>query len=314
MNTTLGIIIPCHNEAEVIDETASRLTTYLDKLIAAKIISEKSFIKFIDDGSSDDTWQQIAALSAENGLIKGIKLSRNFGHQNALAAGLLNTDQDFDCLVSMDADLQDDILVIEQFLEAFEKGNDIVYGVRSSRVKDSFFKRKTAHGFYRLFSFLGGEIVFDHADFRLVSRRVVEQLRSFSEVNLFLRGIFPLMGFKSAVVPYKRSERYAGKTKYSLRKMMSFSLDGITSFSIKPLRMITLLGFFIFLISMAYALWVIVSLAQEKTVPGWTSTVLPIVLLGGIQILALGLIGEYVGKAYIEIKKRPRYIIEKIVG
>lgn len=313
MSVILGIIIPCYNEQEVINETAFRLNEYFTKLIKENKISDQSFIRFVDDGSSDGTWTIIERLSAENPMITGLKLSRNFGHQNALSAGLLNNMREYDCLISMDADLQDEIEAIEKFLAEFEGGAEIVYGVREARPKDSFFKKHTAHLFYRLFAFLGGEIVFDHADFRLAGKRVLEALNSFPEVNLFLRGIFPLIGFKSATVPYTRSERYAGRSKYSVRKMLSFSFDGITSFSIKPLRMITVAGFIIFFISMLYAVWVVVTLLQEKSIPGWTSTVLPIVLLGGIQILAIGLIGEYVGKAYIEIKSRPRYIIDKVL-
>ncbi len=313
MDVTMGVIIPCYNEAEVIQETAKRLTGFFDELINDKKISDTSFIKFVDDGSTDNTWMEIEHLCTSNKYIHGLKLSRNFGHQNALAAGMLNNSKEYDCLVSMDADLQDDYLVIEDFIEEFQNGSEIVYGVRSSRKSDSFFKRLSARFFYRLMMLLGGQIVNNHADFRLVSKRAVEDLKSFNEVNLFLRGIFPLIGYNTAKVFYSRPERYAGKSKYSIRKMLSFSFDGITSFSIRPLRFITMLGFLISIISMIYAVWIIAALLQDQTIPGWTSTVLPIVLLGGIQIFAIGLIGEYVGKAYIEIKSRPRYIIDRML-
>jgi glycosyltransferase involved in cell wall biosynthesis len=308
----LAIVVPCFNEEEVLPQTAARLATVLERLGAAGRIAEGSHVVFVDDGSRDGTWRLIEQLSRRDPRMRGIKLSRNRGHQNALLAGLFTADGDV--LVSIDADLQDDVDVIEEMLSQHSQGTQVVYGVRDNRASDGVFKRATALGFYRLFRALGAESVHNHADFRLLSRRAVNALRDFREVNLFLRGIVPLIGFKSAVVYYTRTERVAGVSKYPLRKMVALALDAVTSFSVVPLRLISALGILVFLFSLGmgmYTLWV--RLFTERAVPGWTSTLLPIYALGGLQILCIGVLGEYLGKVYQETKQRPRYIIEKIL-
>jgi polyisoprenyl-phosphate glycosyltransferase len=309
---SLGIVVPCFNEEEVLLETARRLTTLLRALMTDGRVAAGSQVVFVDDGSRDRTWELIEGLATSDTLVGGIKLSRNRGHQNALLAGLYTCDADV--LLSVDADLQDDIQAIPEMVRAYARGADIVYGVRNDRASDGFFKRATAQTFYRLISALGAESVYNHADFRLMSRRAVEALKSFREVNLFLRGMVPLIGFKSAIVYYTRSERFAGESKYPLRKMIALALDAVTSFSIAPLRFITGLGFLVFLLSAAMGLWTVwVRLFTDRAVPGWTSTLLPIYLLGGLQILCVGVLGEYLGRVYQETKARPRYIIEKHV-
>jgi glycosyltransferase involved in cell wall biosynthesis len=309
---SLGIVVPCFNEQEVLLETARRLTTLLRALMTDGRVAAGSQVVFVDDGSRDRTWELIEGLATSDTLVGGIKLSRNRGHQNALLAGLYTCDADV--LLSVDADLQDDIQAIPEMVRAYGRGADIVYGVRNDRASDGFFKRATAQTFYRLISALGAESVYNHADFRLMSRRAVEALKSFREVNLFLRGMVPLIGFKSAIVYYTRSERFAGESKYPLRKMIALALDAVTSFSIAPLRFITGLGFLVFLLSAAMGLWTVwVRLFTDRAVPGWTSTLLPIYLLGGLQILCVGVLGEYLGRVYQETKARPRYIIEKHV-
>jgi glycosyltransferase involved in cell wall biosynthesis len=309
---SLGIVVPCFNEEEVLLETARRLTTLLRALMTDGRVAAGSQVVFVDDGSRDRTWELIEGLATSDTLVGGIKLSRNRGHQNALLAGLYTCDADV--LLSVDADLQDDIQAIPEMVRAYGRGADIVYGVRNDRASDGFFKRATAQTFYRLISALGAESVYNHADFRLMSRRAVEALKSFREVNLFLRGMVPLIGFKSAIVYYTRSERFAGESKYPLRKMIALALDAVTSFSIAPLRFITGLGFLVFLLSAAMGLWTVwVRLFTDRAVPGWTSTLLPIYLLGGLQILCVGVLGEYLGRVYQETKARPRYIIEKHV-
>jgi glycosyltransferase involved in cell wall biosynthesis len=309
----LGIIVPCHNEDQLLRETTRQLLNVLDRLIESGNISSDSRIYYIDDGSTDSTWDLVETLGNETGRIAGIKLSRNIGHQNALLAGLFTIDAD--ATVSIDADMQDDAAAIDQMVEQYIQGADIVYGVRDDRTTDTLFKRTTAHVFYRLMAFLGVDIVYNHADYRLMSRRAVEALKEFQEVNLFLRGIVPLIGFRSAVVYYKRSERFAGDTKYSLRKMLSLALEGVTSFSVTPLRIITSLGLLIFAFSMLMSLYVFsIKIFTNTAVPGWASTVLPIYLLGGIQIFCIGIIGEYIGRIYREVKARPRYIIEKFIN
>jgi len=306
----LSIVVPCYNEEEVLNESSKQLLALLKKLVQKKEIDENSYIYFVDDGSKDSTWEIISKLSEDNSQIKGIKLSRNKGHQNALLAGLYSAKGD--AIVSIDADLQDDVSVIEKMVRKFKDGNDIVYGVRSKRDNDSWFKRFSAEGFYKLMAFMGVDIVFNHADYRLMSRRVVEHLKSYEEVNLFLRAMVQLIGFKSDVVEYERSERFAGESKYPLRKMLSFAWDGITSFSVTPLRLISLIGATIFVISLFISIWALgVKLFGSSAVPGWASTVLPIYFIGGIQLLSLGVIGEYVGKIYSETKKRPKFIIEQ---
>jgi glycosyltransferase involved in cell wall biosynthesis len=308
----IGVIVPCYNEEAVLDETAARLTALLDQLIKKGKISKMSKIWFIDDGSNDRTWHIIERLSASNGYISGIKLSRNVGHQNALLAGLSTVDGD--ALASVDADLQDDIVCIEKMIDEWRGGAEIVYGVRKKRNTDTVFKRLTALTFYKLMRWMGVEVVFNHADFRLMSRRAIECLKEFREINLFIRGIVPLIGFKSSVVYYERNERFAGESKYPLKKMLAFALDGITSFSVVPLRMITFIGFMVFTVSTLMSGWVIIiKWFGERAVPGWASTVLPMYFIGGIQILCIGIIGEYLGKIYTEVKDRPRYIIEKII-
>jgi glycosyltransferase involved in cell wall biosynthesis len=308
----LAIVVPCFNEEEVLPQTAARLQALLARLRAAERITPDSHVVFVDDGSRDGTWDLIERLSREDERMRGIKLSRNRGHQNALLAGLFTAEGDE--LVSVDADLQDDVEVIEQMLSQHAQGTQVVYGVRDNRASDGAFKRASALAFYRLIRSLGVESVYNHADFRLLSRRAVDALREFHEVNLFLRGIVPLIGFKSAVVYYTRSHRAAGTSKYPLRKMLALALDAVTSFSVVPLRLISALGVLVFLFSLGmetYTLWVRIFTA--RAVPGWTSTLLPIYALGGLQILCVGVLGEYLGKVYQETKHRPRYIIEKVL-
>jgi glycosyltransferase involved in cell wall biosynthesis len=314
METTppvLGIIIPCYNEQEIIKYSIEKLLGIIKLQVDSNLLSDKSFIGIIDDRSRDNSWAIIKDLLSKHPQVKAIKLAANRGHQYALLAGLTGFKEDADCLISIDADLQDDIAVIFQMVDKFRQGNDIVYGIRKKRITDSFFKRASAYGFYRFMSFLGTNVIHNHADFRLTSRRVNEELMNFQEVNLFLRGIFPLMGFNTALVYYERSERQAGKTKYPFKKMLSLALDGITSFSIVPLRIITVIGFLVFfmcLILMGYALW---AYFTHRTIAGWFSTVLPFYFLGGIQILCIGILGEYLGKIYKEVKKRPRFIVDE---
>jgi glycosyltransferase involved in cell wall biosynthesis len=308
----LAIVVPCYNEEEVLPETARRLTLLLQEMMAGESVTADSQIVFVDDGSRDRTWDLIEILASADACIGGIKLSRNRGHQNALLAGLYTCEADI--LLSVDADLQDDIQVIPEMVQAHAHGAHVVYGVRNNRSSDGLFKRATAQGFYHLLSALGADSIYNHADFRLMSRRAIEALKSFREVNLFLRGLVPLIGFKSAIVYYTRSERFAGESKYPLRKMLALAWDAVTSFSVAPLRFITGLGFLVFLLSAAMGGWTLwVRLFTDHAVPGWASTMLPIYLLGGIQILCIGVIGEYLGKVYQETKSRPRYIIEKCV-
>ncbi|MGR9108870.1 MAG: glycosyltransferase family 2 protein [Gammaproteobacteria bacterium] len=309
----LGVVVPCYNEEEVLPETARRLLALLSKMISAEKIGPDSKIYFVDDGSSDRTWSIIDGLSERDSRISGIKLARNCGHQNALLAGLFTAGGD--ALISIDADLQDDIKVMEEMVEQFHKGAQIVYGVRKQRSSDTFLKRFTAQGFYRLMKLLGGESIYNHADYRLMSRRAIEELKKFKEVNLFLRGLIPLIGFRSSVVYYDRAERFAGKSKYPWKKMIGFALNAITSFSIVPLRLITLTGFLVFCGTIVISFWVLyVRFFTSTAVPGWASTVLPIYLISGIQIVCIGIVGEYLGKIYREVKERPRYIIEKLTN
>ena len=309
---TIGILVPCYNEEEVLEETTLRLLKLLDHLQETGKIGAGSKIYYIDDGSADNTWLLIESLNEKYSRVAGIKLSRNMGHQNALLAGLLTVDKDV--LVSIDADLQDDIDVIENMLAEYNQGAEVVYGVRDNRGTDSAFKCVSAQWFYRIMQLLGASVVLNHADFRLMSRAAVEALKDFEEVNLFLRGIIPLLGFKSAIVRYKRNPRYAGRSKYTFGKMLSFALEGITSFSILPLRFITVVGFLVFLLSIFMGIYVLfIKLVTDSAIPGWASTVLPIYILGGIQIFFIGILGEYIGKIYKEVKRRPRYIIEKTI-
>ena len=312
-NEILYITVPCYNEEEVLPETSKRLKKKLTELIQSAGISEKSRILFVDDGSKDQTWSYIRTLCQEDECFSGLKLAHNRGHQNALMAGLLTAKEYADIVISMDADLQDDIQVIDQFIEKYRSGNDIVYGVRSSRKRDSFFKRSTALAYYRFLQKMGVDIVYNHADYRLMSKRAIEALAEFKEVNLFLRGIVPLIGFQTAVVEYERSSRFAGESKYPLKKMLSFAIDGITSFSIKTIRMITALGFVIFDFSLIMLVYSIIIKVTGHADSGWASLICSIWMIGGIQLLSLGIIGEYIGKIYHETKARPRYIIEEFI-
>ena len=309
---TLYIVVPCYNEEEVLFETSTRLKEKMRLLHEKNLIDDESRVMFVDDGSRDKTWEIISGLVKEDKLFSGVKLSKNQGHQNALLAGLMTAKQYADCVISMDADLQDDINAVDEFIEKYNQGNDVVYGVRSSRKKDSIFKRTTAQGFYKFMKLLGVDIVYNHADYRLMSKRALDALEEYSEANLFLRGIVPLIGFKWDVVEYERSERFAGESKYPLKKMLSFAFDGITSFSVRPIRIITSIGFLIFLASLISIIVLLLLKLVGTTVQGWTTLMASIWMIGGIQLLSLGVIGEYIGKIYKEVKRRPRYIIETI--
>lgn len=310
-STTLSIVVPCFNEEAVLQETYLRLSTLLRQLVASGKVSPQSEIVFVDDGSLDATWHLIDGWVQTGAPVMGIKLSRNCGHQNALLAGLSSAKGD--AVITIDADLQDDEAAIERMVDAFHEGNEVVYGVRARRDSDTWFKRTTAQGFYRLMRRLGVKTVFDHADYRLLSRRAIYHLGQFGEVNLFLRGIVPLLGLRSSIVYYDRRARLAGESKYPLGKMLEFALNGITSFSVAPLRAITLLGFLVSLACLALAAWaLLVKIMSTNTVPGWASTILPIYFLGGVQLFCAGVLGEYVGKIYMEIKRRPRFLIERI--
>jgi len=308
----LGIVIPCYNEEEVILEINKRLQTLLDSMIENGDISNESFICFVDDGSTDDTWDKIKEVQEKNAYVKGIKLSRNFGHQNALIAGLMQLQNDADALISMDANLQDDIGLIENFVEKYKEGYEIVYGIREDRNIDSNFKRGTARFFYKLQYFMGIETIQNHADYRLLSQKALHALSQYTEINLFLRGIVPMLGFRSCSVYYTRKARFAGVTKYPLGKMVRFALDGIASFSIRPLRLITVVGFVLFLLSLIGIVWVVIEkFILGNAVQGWASTMVSIYFIGGIQVMSLGVIGEYIGRTFQESKGRPRYIIDK---
>lgn len=306
----LYMVIPCYNEQEVLPETSRQLKEVMYGLMESGKISRESRVMFVNDGSRDDTWPIIERLHAEDPLFVGLKLSRNKGHQNALLAGLMTAKEYADVTISMDADLQDDVGVIEKFMDKYYEGCDVVYGVRSSRKTDTFFKKFTAQSFYKLMMAMGVDIVYNHADCRLMSKRSLYDLEQFKEVNLFLRGIVPLIGYKSEVVTYERNERFAGESKYPLKKMLAFAMDGMTSFSIKPIRMITSLGVLIFAGSLIMLIYSVVQHFLGNTVSGWTSTIVSIWAIGGLQILSIGVIGEYIGKIYMETKARPKYFIE----
>ncbi len=314
MSNKLMVVIPCYNEEEVLRETARRLTEKMAQLTRDGYCDESSRVLFVDDGSKDTTWAIIRALHDENPLFEGLKLSRNRGHQNALLAGLMTARRHCDVSISMDADLQDDMNAMDRFIAEYRDGCDIVYGVRNKRDTDTFFKRRTALMFYGLMKSLGVDITYNHADYRLMSRRALDALAGFREVNLFLRGLAPLVGFQSGYVYYDRSERFAGKSKYPFQKMLAFAIDGITSFSVKPLRLITTLGVIIFLISLLMLVYTLGAFIGGRAVTGWTSTLASIWFIGGIQLLSLGVIGEYVGKVYNESKHRPRFIIDRYVN
>ena len=311
---TVYLVIPCYNEEEVLPETVKRLTEKLQKMQQAGLAGTKSRMLFVDDGSKDRTWSLISAFSDQNLLVCGLKLAHNRGHQNALLAGLMEAKARADCAISLDADLQDDIEVLDEFVQKFREGCDVVYGVRKKRETDSFFKRTTAQGFYRVMRLLGVETVYNHADYRLMSQRALDALSEYREVNLFLRGIVPLIGYRSDYVFYDRHERFAGESKYPLKKMISFALDGITSFSVKPLKIISNLGILLSVLSVGGLIYALISYFTGNAVAGWTATISSIWLLGGIQLLCIGVVGGYVGKIYSEVKARPRYRIEQKVG
>ena len=312
-NDILYLVIPCYNEEAVLHETAKQLLEKMNSMFERGMISRESKIMFVNDGSMDKTWEIIRELHESNPIYSGVKLSRNKGHQNALLAGLMTAKEKADMAISLDADLQDDVDVIDKMVEKYYEGNDVVYGVRSARDTDTFFKKFTAEGFYKIMQAMGVEIVFNHADYRLMSKRALEGLSEFREVNLFLRGIVPLIGYKSDIVTYERHERFAGESKYPLKKMLAFATDGITSFSIKPIRMITTCGFLIFAISLIMLIYFLVVHFMGRTVHGWTSTIVSIWAIGGLQLLAIGIVGEYIGKIYLETKARPKYIIETVL-
>ncbi len=307
----LFIIIPCYNEEEVLPVTAPKFKEELDVLRSKALIADDSRIMFVDDGSSDSTWKIIKDLSDESPDYSGLRLSRNRGHQNALLAGLLEARKECDITISIDCDGQDDITAMEKMVEEYHKGADIVYGVRSKRKTDTFFKRSTAQLYYKLLSAMGAEVVYNHADYRLASSVVLDELADFEEVNLYLRGMFPLIGFKSAEVPYERHERLAGKTRYPLSKMLSLAMNGITNLSVKPIRIITGLGLGVALVSFILLIYTLVRYFMGVTVEGWASTAAIICFMSGVQLICLGVIGEYIGKIYMESKRRPRYIVRE---
>lgn len=307
----LTIVIPCYNEEEVLSAAIAVLTDRLDQLIEEGLVSPRSGLLFVDDGSRDSTWQQLVQHRKVNRYVSAIKLARNVGHQNALLCGLLKAKETADCVISIDADLQDDPALLREFMLKFHEGYEIVYGIRQSRETDTWFKRTTAIGFYRLMARFGVQLEHNHADFRLMSRRALEHLERFREVNLFLRGLVPLLGLPSARVYYDRRERLAGFSKYPLRRMLSFALDGITSFTVRPIRFVTAAGFGLFAASLLAGGYTLVSKLTGNAVSGWSSLMLSIWFIGGAQLLALGMIGEYIGKMYMEVKQRPRYLIDK---
>lgn len=307
----LFLIIPCYNEKEIIKLSVETINKKLQNLIARGVISKKSKAVFVNDGSKDETLDLLKKHKTK--LMQIVSLSANKGHQNALLAGLSYAKDKCDCAISMDCDLQDDINLVDRFVESFVQGYEVVYGVRNDRKEDSFFKRFSATAFYRLMKILGVDIVYNHADYRLLSNRALGHLLEFSEVNLFLRGIVPLLGFKSQNLYYKRNARVAGQSKYPFFKMLSFAIDGITSFSVKPLRILTLIGATIALFSLCVGVWALITKAMGEAVSGWTSMVVSMYFLGGIQLLGLGIIGEYIGKIYRETKRRPLYFVEEIV-
>ena len=310
----LYLVVPCYNEEEVLPETTKRLIVKFNNLIHEQKIGELSRIVYVNDGSKDKTWTIIEEIVQSNSLFQGIKLSRNKGHQNALLAGLMYAKNKADIVISMDADLQDDIDAIDAMIDANDKGFDVVYGVRSARKTDTFFKKTTAELFYKLMKTLGADIVYNHADYRLMSKRALDGLSEFDEANLFLRGIVPLIGYPSTIVEYERNERFLGESKYPLKKMLNFAFDGITSFTVKPIRMISVIGFLVFSVSILIMMYFFYAYFAGKTVAGWATTVISIWALGGLQLLAIGIIGEYIAKTYIETKQRPKYIIETIIG
>ena len=313
MKSILYLVIPCYNEQEVLPETSKRLREKINSLIEKGKIDKESRIVFVNDGSKDKTWEIIKTLHEEDPVFSGINLTRNRGHQNALLAGLMTVMDYADMAISMDADLQDDVDAIDEMIDKYLDGIDIVYGVRSSRAKDTFFKKATAEGFYKIMNSMGANTVFNHADYRLMSKRALEGLSQFQEVNLFLRGIVPMIGYPTDVVYYERGERFAGESKYPLGKMLSFAIEGITSLSTKPIRMITFLGFFIFLVSIGILIYSLVRHFMGATIVGWTTLMVSVWGIGGLILLSLGVVGEYIGKIYLETKARPRFIVEQFL-
>lgn len=311
---TLAIVVPCYNEEAVLEETSRRLTAVLDRVVGAGMVSPDSYVLYVNDGSGDRTWDIIAQHHSENKRIHGVCLAGNVGHQNALIAGMTVAKESADIIVTIDADLQDDVDAIDRMIEEYRKGADIVYGVRNSRQSDSWFKRTTAKFFYKTMRRLGTGTVYNHADFRLMSHRAVEQLCLFRERNLFLRGMVPLIGFKTAEVGYSRGKRFAGESKYSFGKMLHFAVDGVTSFSVMPVRIIFYLGLAFIVIAILILAYVLVAYMSGRTTPGWTSLILSVWFCSGCVLVGIGVIGEYIGKIYLEVKDRPRYCIESILG
>ncbi|MCR4989777.1 MAG: glycosyltransferase family 2 protein [Lachnospiraceae bacterium] len=309
----LYIVIPCYNEEEVLPETSKRLKEKVTSLISQGFISSDSRICFVNDGSKDSTWDLITKYHDEDPVFSGVNLSRNKGHQNALLAGMMTVMDKADMIISMDADLQDDINAMDEMVQKYHEGCDVVYGVRSRRTTDTFFKRVTAESFYKMMDKMGAKTVFNHADYRLLSKRALEGLAGFKEVNLFIRGLVPMIGYKSDVVYYERGERFAGESKYPLSKMLQFAVEGVTSLSVKPIRYITALGFFVFLFSLIILIYSFVRHYLGETIQGWTTLMVSIWAIGGLILLSLGVVGEYVGKIYLESKERPRYIIEEFL-
>jgi len=308
----LGIIVPCYNEEENLKHTAHALLEIFKQMRKENTIDDQSFICFVDDGSTDKTWENIEKLKRESHYIKGIKLSRNFGHQNALIAGMMQLKSQADGLITIDADLQDDTTLIPQFVAKYKEGYEVIYGVRENRSSDTLFKRKSAAFFYKFQHFMGIESVANHADYRFLSAKALEALSQFREINLFLRGIIPLLGFRSTSLYYQRKARIAGESKYPLKKMLFFALDGITAFSVKPLRLITIIGFLLFMLSLLGIAWVLIEkIILGNTIQGWASMMVSIYFIGGIQIMGLGILGEYIGRSFQQGKNRPRYIVEQ---
>jgi glycosyltransferase involved in cell wall biosynthesis len=315
MSTTLAIVVPCFNEVETLPETIIQLSATLKQLIDNKQVESNSYMCFVDDGSADGTWELIKQHAEANEKVKGLKLSNNVGHQGALYAGIEHAAQTSDCIVTIDADLQDDETMIAQMVKRYHEGFEVVFGVRDNRKTDSFFKRFTAQRFYKLMHLMGVKIVYNHSDFRLLGKMAVNSFLQFKERNMFIRGIIPMVGFKNTNVYYKRKERNTGESKYPLSKMLSFAWEGITSFSITPLKLITSIGFIIFLLSIIMAFYSFyIVLFTDRAIQGWASTIIPIYFLGGIQLLSIGIIGEYIGKIYKEVKNRPRYLVEDTIN
>lgn len=306
----LAIVVPCYNEEEMLPLTTKELTDVLSDLITKQKIAPDSYILYVDDGSKDSTWELISKFHKEEKMVYGLKLAGNVGHQNALTAGMLNAMEHADIMISIDADLQDDTAVMEEMVDKFHEGKDIVYGVRNDRKKDSFFKRTTAQMFYKVMAAFGVKTVYNHADYRLMSKRALREFSKYQEINLYLRGVMPLIGYETDCVYYERKERVAGESKYPLKKMLALAWNGITSFSVKPIDFITALGGFLIFLCVIAAVYALVSYCNGRTVPGWTSLILSIWFLGGMQLVAIGMIGQYIGKIYIEVKHRPRYNVE----